>query len=108
MPPQIGDIISSTVYDSKLKSWVDHPVKSSTLACYFIDVAGGNEFKTPSKSWKVGQPSSLPQYLLAHFLLRMWLRKMLSSSWLSIFRMKARNTRLYLHMKPRQLSLNKK
>jgi hypothetical protein len=43
MPPQIGRFISEVIYDAKLQSFSDHPVKDSTLACRFIDVVGGQE-----------------------------------------------------------------
>ncbi|KAF8907307.1 AAA domain-containing protein [Gymnopilus junonius] len=40
MPPQIGTVISELVYESKLKSNPEHPVRSDTTACYFLDVPG--------------------------------------------------------------------
>jgi len=43
MPPQIGNFISSAVYDDKLKSNPGHPIKDTTKACHFIDVPGGKE-----------------------------------------------------------------
>jgi len=43
MPPQIGEFISQRVYEGKLKSNPRHPVKSGTIACYFVDVNNGVE-----------------------------------------------------------------
>jgi len=43
MPPQIGEFISGAIYDGKLQSFLDHPIKDSTLACRFFDIAGGRE-----------------------------------------------------------------
>jgi regulator of nonsense transcripts 1 len=43
MPPQIGGFISHAIYDDKLQSFSDHPIKNSTLACRFIDIVGGRE-----------------------------------------------------------------
>lgn len=40
MPPQIGEIISNTVYDGKLKSNPSHPITDEIIACRFIDVPG--------------------------------------------------------------------
>jgi hypothetical protein len=48
MPPQIGDTISKHVYDSKLKSWDDHPITSATPACHFVDVEGGVGISPPT------------------------------------------------------------
>lgn len=52
MPPQIGDIISTAVYDDKLKSNLLHPVTDQTTACYFIDVPG-KEASLSGGSFKV-------------------------------------------------------
>jgi len=41
MPPQIGDFISSAVYDGQLQSNPSHPVTSKSIACYLIDVSHG-------------------------------------------------------------------
>jgi len=43
MPPFIGDYISKSVYDGKLASNPDHPIKRKTISCYFIDVAAGKQ-----------------------------------------------------------------
>ncbi|KAF7970074.1 hypothetical protein HWV62_25050 [Athelia sp. TMB] len=43
MPPFIGNHISKSVYDGKLASNPDHPVKDKTISCYFIDVAAGKQ-----------------------------------------------------------------
>lgn len=51
MPPQIGSFISQEVYDNKLDSNPLHPVKSSTIACQFIDVEDGFE-QHDNTSWK--------------------------------------------------------
>ncbi|ETW83206.1 hypothetical protein HETIRDRAFT_444627 [Heterobasidion irregulare TC 32-1] len=51
MPPQIGSFISQEVYDNKLDSNPLHPVKSSTIACQFIDVEDGFE-QHDGTSWK--------------------------------------------------------
>lgn len=40
MPPQIGRIISKTVYDNKLKSNDLHEIQDNVTACYFMDVLG--------------------------------------------------------------------
>ena len=40
MPPQIGDIISELVYESKLKSNPSHPITEDTTACYFVEALG--------------------------------------------------------------------
>jgi hypothetical protein len=40
MPPHIGDFISQHVYNGKLKSNPDHPTKSKTIACRFVDISG--------------------------------------------------------------------
>jgi regulator of nonsense transcripts 1 len=43
MPPQIGEFISSNVYESKLNSNPKHPITNSTVACQFIDVVSAKE-----------------------------------------------------------------
>jgi hypothetical protein len=50
MPPQIGEIISSAVYDDKLKSNPEHPVPNASAACYFLDVPLGRESKNEKGS----------------------------------------------------------
>ena len=52
MPPFIGDHISKSVYDGKLASNPDHPVKNKTISCYFIDVVAGKQ-KSEGTSLKV-------------------------------------------------------
>lgn len=52
MPPQIGAFISREVYNDKLESNPEHPIKSATLACRFIDVVGAAEQKSGT-SWVV-------------------------------------------------------
>ncbi|EAU85578.2 hypothetical protein CC1G_06291 [Coprinopsis cinerea okayama7 len=51
MPPQIGEIVSSCIYNKQLKSWENHPIKDASTACYFVDVTDGREEKNDS-SWK--------------------------------------------------------
>lgn len=51
MPPQIGEIISSAIYDSKLSSNPLHPITESVISCYFVDVSNGTEAKA-GLSWK--------------------------------------------------------
>jgi hypothetical protein len=48
MPPQIGDQISTAVYDGKLKSNPLHKVTSATMACHFVDVDKGLGIKPPT------------------------------------------------------------
>ena len=43
MPPQIGDFISQHVYNGDLKSNPDHPTKSKTIACRFVDISGAEQ-----------------------------------------------------------------
>ncbi|KAI0250236.1 P-loop containing nucleoside triphosphate hydrolase protein [Lactifluus subvellereus] len=50
MPPQIGEFISQHVYEGKLKSNPSHRVKSSTIACYFVDVNGVEQLDKDGKS----------------------------------------------------------
>jgi superfamily I DNA and/or RNA helicase len=50
MPPQLGDFISTAVYDDGLQSNPLHPVRNTVKACHFIDVIGGKE-EFHSKSW---------------------------------------------------------
>ncbi|KAF8825249.1 hypothetical protein HHX47_DHR7000297 [Lentinula edodes] len=45
MPPQMGDFISSAVYDGDLKSNPNHVITDRTLACQFIHVPGVEIFK---------------------------------------------------------------
>ncbi|KAJ3739173.1 P-loop containing nucleoside triphosphate hydrolase protein [Lentinula detonsa] len=40
MPPQMGDFISSAVYDGALHSNPDHVINDKTIACQFIDIPG--------------------------------------------------------------------
>lgn len=51
MPPQLGKIISTLVYDNELQSNPLHPVKEHETACYFIDVANGREL-AHGTSWQ--------------------------------------------------------
>jgi len=48
MPPQIGEFISTNVYDSKLNSNPKHPISNSIVACQFIDVVGAKEQLPPT------------------------------------------------------------
>ena len=43
MPPQLGEIISESVYEGRLQSDPSHPVTNKTPACYFINVPEGKE-----------------------------------------------------------------
>lgn len=40
MPPQIGNVISELVYETKLKSNPSHPVTENITACYFVEAPG--------------------------------------------------------------------
>ena len=53
MPPQIGRIISKSVYDDQLKSNPQHPIHDKVTACYFLDVATGKEEALAGGSFKV-------------------------------------------------------
>ena len=53
MPPQIGKIISSAVYNGKLKSNPSHQITSDTISCYFVNVPQGRESRAGEKSFKV-------------------------------------------------------
>ncbi|KAH9058403.1 P-loop containing nucleoside triphosphate hydrolase protein [Lactarius vividus] len=50
MPPQIGDYISEQVYNGELKSNPEHPTKSSTTACHFVDIIGAERLDADGKS----------------------------------------------------------
>ncbi|KAH9037839.1 P-loop containing nucleoside triphosphate hydrolase protein [Lactarius pseudohatsudake] len=50
MPPQIGDFISEQVYNGELKSNPEHPTKSSTTACHFVDITGAEQLDADGKS----------------------------------------------------------
>jgi len=50
MPPQIGDFISQHVYDGILKSNPSHVVRSSVIACRFVDVEGTEQLDKDGKS----------------------------------------------------------
>lgn len=56
MPPQIGEFISTAVYDGQLKSNPSHPVTDMTIACHLIDVCHGKQ-QSHDKSFKVCNPS---------------------------------------------------
>jgi len=56
MPPQIGAFISQQVYNGNLRSNPDHPTKSKTIACRFVDISGaerrdadGNSIMNPQE-----------------------------------------------------------
>jgi hypothetical protein len=40
MPPQIGQIISSAVYNNQLGSDPNHPITDKVIACQFINAPG--------------------------------------------------------------------
>ncbi|KAH9068366.1 AAA domain-containing protein [Lactarius deliciosus] len=50
MPPQIGEFISEKVYNGELKSNPEHPTKSSTTACHFVDINGAEQLDADGKS----------------------------------------------------------
>ncbi|KAK7033216.1 AAA-12 domain-containing protein [Favolaschia claudopus] len=50
MPPQIGEFISTHIYDHKLNSNPLHPIPDSIVACQFVDVVGAKEQPQPGKS----------------------------------------------------------
>jgi superfamily I DNA and/or RNA helicase len=54
MPPQIGQFISTAVYEDKLKSNPSHPIKDDVIACRFIDAKGGES--RLGDSYQVGKP----------------------------------------------------
>ncbi|PPR00901.1 hypothetical protein CVT24_000386 [Panaeolus cyanescens] len=43
MPPQIGGLISTSIYDGKLKSNPKHPAANNRFTCFFIDIEGDEE-----------------------------------------------------------------
>jgi hypothetical protein len=55
MPPQIGNFISQQVYSGDLKSNPDHPTKSSTVACRFVDINGAEQLDADGKSSMVSE-----------------------------------------------------
>ena len=55
MPPQIGDFISQQVYNGELKSNPDHPTKSKTIACRFVDISGAEQPDADGKSIMVSE-----------------------------------------------------
>ena len=48
MPPQIGNVISELVYETKLKSNPSHPVTEKITACYFVEAPGKEKALTTS------------------------------------------------------------
>lgn len=48
MPPQIGQFISTAVYEDRLKSNPLHPIKDDVIACRFIDAKGGESLSGDS------------------------------------------------------------
>ncbi|TFK21194.1 P-loop containing nucleoside triphosphate hydrolase protein [Coprinopsis marcescibilis] len=65
MPPQIGNIISSCVYDDQLGSNPLHKVPDTAPACYFIDISAGREETDGKGSWKVRPDSFWPIWCLS-------------------------------------------
>lgn len=55
MPPQIGDFISQQIYGGELKSNPDHPTKSGTVACRFVDICGTEQLDADGKSSMVSE-----------------------------------------------------
>ncbi|KAL9714395.1 hypothetical protein Ac2012v2_002708 [Leucoagaricus gongylophorus] len=48
MPPQMGELISETVYDGCLSSNPRHPINNQIMACHFVDVHGQEKRKEDS------------------------------------------------------------
>lgn len=43
MPPQLGKIISESVYEGRLQSDPNHPIANKIMACHFINIPEGKE-----------------------------------------------------------------
>ncbi|KIK63710.1 hypothetical protein GYMLUDRAFT_448451 [Collybiopsis luxurians FD-317 M1] len=48
MPPQMGDFISTAVYDGLLKSNPQHPISDQVIACRLVDISGTEQMEGDS------------------------------------------------------------
>ncbi|KAI0264462.1 P-loop containing nucleoside triphosphate hydrolase protein [Gloeopeniophorella convolvens] len=66
MPPQIGEFISKEVYEGKLNSYPQHPVKAATTACHFVDVPGLEKLDSNGKSYLNDEEVAAAMLLARH------------------------------------------
>jgi len=96
MPPQIGDFISTAVYNDQLQFKSFHPITDKVIACHLIDVSHGIQ-QSYETSFKVCNPSIfLIGFFMVIMLPRILQRLRLPCKLLSNSRFKARISGLLL------------